>query len=342
MNLVNSLYISEHGAKIGVEKGAITVWLPEQGKTRVPMAGIERITLLGRASISNEAMARCTQAGIRIVAMHASGRFRFAVGGPSGGNVLLRVEQLRAFDQDERGLPIAQSIVAGKIQNSAQLVQRWLWESSGSSRELLARELAALNERAQRVRVATDFDTVRGIEGDAARQYFKAMGHYLSTVSSQFTFDRRSRRPPRDPMNALLSFGYGLLTTELIGAIEAVGLDHQIGFLHRLRPGRPSLALDLVEEFRSPLVDRFVVRCISRRQIRLEHLTQLPGGAWRLSDEGRRKYLGLWDEAKETPHPHLLLDREVPRWALPQVQATLLARHLRGDIGAYPPWIARA
>lgn len=341
MKIADTVYVADHGAKVGVEKSALTIRGRDSTKTRIPFSSIERIVILSRASISNQAMSRCTSAGIRIVAMHHSGRVRFVIGSPTSGNVLLRVAQVRVADCSQDSLGVAQNIVAGKVQNSRASLQRWSWDADGPDRDLLESLVEQLGSRLQSVPTAVDQDTVRGIEGDSARQYFKGMGNRLNCSETGFRFDRRSRRPPRDPANALLSFMYGLLVTEVIGALETVGLDPQIGFLHGLRPGRPSLALDLVEELRSPFADRFIVAAIRRRQLRLEHVTQIPGGAWRLTDEGRREILRLWEEYRRQEVPHLFLDRQVPRWTIPMTQATLLARFLRKDLDQYPPWIAK-
>ena len=179
-------------------------------------------------------------------------------------------------------------------------------------------------------------DHVRGVEGDAARIYFRAVGQ--AVASSSLEFSTRTRRPPRDPVNAMLGFCYGLLVTECVGAAESVGLDYQMGFFHRPRAGRPSLALDLAEELRT-LTDRFVVSMIRRRQIGVDSFVHMPGGAVYLSDDGRTRLLEAWEEHKETEIRHQVLGRPVGRWALPSIQATLLARHLRGDLPAYPSFV---
>lgn len=184
-----------------------------------------------------------------------------------------------------------------------------------------------------------DGDRIRGIEGDGTRLYFKGLAHHLDVHGSEFPFLGRNRRPPRDPVNALLGFAYGLCLTEIVGATEAVGLDPQIGFLHGVRPGRPSLALDLLEEFRPAVADRFVAGLFTRRMVRAADFTFTVGGACYLTDEGRRKVIGEYEAFKSETMMHPLLDREVIRATLPSVQAILMARHLRGDLPAYPPFI---
>jgi CRISPR-associated protein Cas1 len=226
--------------------------------------------------------------------------------------------------------------VAGKIQNSRRVVGRWRRDASGVLASALETRHEVLTERAGRVASAESFHYLLGIEGDAARAHFTALG--MAVSGSQFSFTARRRRPPRDPVNAMLGFAYGLLVSEVTGAIQAVGLDHQLGFLHRPRSGRPSLALDLVEEFR-PLADRFVVSRVRRRQCGPEDFETTPGGAVYLTDGGRRAFLEAWDDHRSQTLRHRLLDRDVERWALPAVQATLLARCLRGDLPGYPPFV---
>jgi len=342
MKVADTVYVRGHGTSVGVEKGALTVKPVEGERTRVPLTGVERVVLLGRARVSDQAMQRCTSRGIRIASLSRTGRLRYAIGPPTSGNVHLRVAQVRLHDDPRASLLIAQSIVAGKIFNSRAMIRRWRWDSNGLLQERLAAMEGQLGDRLQRVAMCPALDEVRGVEGDSARLYFKGLGAVLDEATTDFRFDSRSRRPPRTPTNALLSYCYGLLVNEACGAAAVVGLDDQIGFLHRLRPGRPSLALDLVEELRSPFADRFVVSAVRRRQVRLEHLRELPGGAWRLTDEGRDNLLGLWEQFRLVEENHQFLDRAVERWAIPHAQATLMARHLRGDLDAYPPWVRAA
>ncbi len=339
MKLVDAVYLTEHGTKVGVEKGALTIKAPDRDRLRIPLEAIEQIVIVCRAQMSDEALARCARRGIRVAALTKSGRLRYAMEAGESGNVHLRVAQVRAFDDPAKSLEIARPIIGAKIANSRSAVIRWSWDSADTQRNFLASTADGLSARLAKAQTCADLDTLRGIEGDAARLYFKAVGNVLNGGDHGFTFDSRSRRPPRTPTNALLSFGYGLLSSEMIGALNAAGLDHQIGFLHRLRPGRPSLALDLIEELRSPIVDRFIVGAIRNRKLRLTDLEELPGGAWQLTGDGRRRFFGHWEEFRRKPETHIYLDRPVERWALPTTQALLLARHLRGDIDTYPPWI---
>ena len=219
------------------------------------------------------------------------------------------------------------------------VLARWSRDNSDltTSRDLSHRA-TKIGDRIERLAAAPTPDHVRGIEGDAARIHFGGIARLLDKGPLRYT--NRTRRPPRDPVNAALSFCYSLLVTEGSGAADSVGLDPQIGFLHTARPGRPSLALDLAEELR-PIVDRFVVGLARRRQLKPSDFTKTPGGAVYLNDTGRRRLLRHWEEHKNVEYPHPILKREVGRWALPTVQATLMARHLRGDLTAYPPFVLR-
>jgi len=234
---------------------------------------------------------------------------------------------------------LAKAIVAAKLQNSRRVVARWARDSKDAPEsDGLTERARQLLDRVGRVPSAPNPDKLRGIEGDSARVYFRAVSLALSRA--QLRFSVRTRRPPRDPVNALLGFLYGLLVTEFTGAVESVGLDYQMGFFHRPRSGRPSLALDLAEELRA-LTDRFVVALVRRQQMADKDFTRTPGGGVYLTDEARNRLIGLWEDHKEDEMEHQILDKKVGRWAIPGIQATLLARHLRGDLPFYPPFILR-
>lgn len=331
-----------HGARLSVRSRALEVRLDGALQARYPMASLDAVVITGRAGITTEAMARCQSAGIRIAALHRGGGLRFTVGGPTSGNVLLRVGQIRAADDPGQALALAADFVAGKLKNQLRLLRRWSDDAPGSLRRHVDDQAALVRQRLDAVATAPTGDHLRGLEGDATRRYFKAMAAHLSSTTPETPFTRRSRRPPRDPVNALLGYVYGLVLAQAVGAAEAVGLDPQVGFLHGLRPGRPSLGLDLVEELRPAFADRFAVRVLSRRQVVVGDFHRTPGGAVYLTDDGRKKVLSLFDEFRATVVPHVLLGRTVPRSSLPVIQATLLARRLRGDLTAYPPFVAVA
>jgi len=333
---LNTVYVREHRARVAHRRGALLVSLPT-GKNRVPLEAVDALVLLGGAQITTQAVDACVRRGVRIAALTMRGAIRFVVGGPTSGNVHLRLSHYRAVEDGGHSLSISKIIVAAKLQNSSRVVGRWGRDEKDSSRsDRLEKRAAQIRERVARLAEASSPDHVRGIEGDAARIYFRALGIALST--SHLEFRSRSRRPPRDPINAMLGFCYGLLVTELIGAAEALGLDYQMGFFHRPRSGRPSLALDLAEELRA-LADRFVVGLVRRRQIGPDSFVTTPGGGVYLTDAGRKSLIEAWERNKERELQHRVLGRRVERWALPLVQATLLARHLRGDLPAYPAYV---
>jgi CRISPR-associated protein Cas1 len=335
MRYLNTLYVTDHRARITFRRGSFEVHR-EAGRTRVPIEAVDGIVLLSRAQVTTDALAACAERNIRVAALKMNGALRFVVGGPTSGNVHLRIAQVRASDDPTHRLSIARSFVGGKLRNSWTVVSRWGRDATPTDRRRIRERAEAIAERLARVPRAESEDQLRGLEGDAARAHFTVLGAVLA--DARLSFVGRQRRPPRDPVNALLSFCYGLLVTETTGALDAVGLDPQVGFLHRPRSGRPSLALDLAEELR-PLTDRFVVTAVRRGEVGAEDFVKTPGGAVYLSESGRSKVLTLWERHKNVTYGHKVAGHDVARWAVPAVQATLLARHLRGDIPMYPPFV---
>ena len=336
MRYLSTVYVREHRARVRHRSGALLISSP-QGNRRVPLEAVDSVILLGGAQVTTQAIEACTRRGVRIAALTRGGAPRFVVGAPTGGNVHLRIAHYRAVEDEDHSLELSKAVVAAKLQNSSRVVARWARDEGEPVRaEGLARRSVQLRERVARLAEAPSGDHVRGVEGDAARIYFRALGLALST--SQLGFRARSRRPPRDPVNAMLGFCYGLVVTEIIGALESLGLDYQLGFFHRPRSGRPSLALDLAEELRA-LSDRFVVTLVRRRQIGSDSFVRTPGGGTYLTDPGRTALIEAWERDKARQLSHRVLGRLVERWALPSVQATLLARHLRGDLPAYPAYV---
>ena len=336
MRYLSTVYVRNHRARVQHRRGALLVSTPE-GNQRIPLEAIDALVLVGSAQVTTQALDACVRRGVRVSALQMSGAVRFVVHGTTSGNVHLRTALFHAVMNDAWSLTLSKAIVAAKLQNSRRVVERWARdEKDHAEAERLAARGAQVRERIARLDDADTANHVRGIEGDAARIYFRAVGQ--AVAPSDLEFSTRRRRPPRDPVNAMLGFCYGLLVTECIGAAESVGLDYQMGFFHRPRAGRPSLALDLAEELRS-LTDRFVVSLIRRRQVGRESFVYTPGGGVYLTDEGRTHLIKAWEEHKEAEVLHQLFGRPIGRWALPSVQATLLARHLRGDLPAYPPFV---
>ena len=332
----NTVYTVEHQTRIRHKKGSLVVSAPE-GQRRIPLEAVDAVVMFA-GHITTDAIAECVGRKIRVSALTRGGKIKFVVGGPIAGNVHLRAAHHLAAGDTTAAVGAARLIVAAKIRNSAAVLRRWGLDHAdpGIADQLCGRSDQIL-KRIEGVASAEDRDTLRGIEGDTARIYFNGLAAVLE--GSPVEFSGRTRRPPRDPANAAMSFCYGLVTTETTGACDAIGLDPQVGFLHQaLRAGRPSLALDLAEELRA-LTDRFVVTSIRRGQITPEHFTETPGGACYLTDEGRRRLIGLWEDHKNASHPHRVLDRPIQRWAIPTAQATLMARWLRGDLPGYPPFL---
>ena len=336
MRYLSTLYVRSHRARVGHRRGSLIVSRPE-GNQRVPLEGIDAIVVLGGAQMTMQAIDACVVRGVRVAVLRRNGAVRFVVNAATGGNVHLRMALFQVVSDNLRALAMAKAIVAAKLQSSARVVGRWSRDQKdGAERGALADRAEQIRSRIRRLEAAETPDHVRGIEGDAARIYFRALG--LAVASAELGFSARTRRPPRDPINAMLGFCYGLLVTECIGALESVGLDYQMGFFHRPRAGRPSLALDLAEELRA-MTDRFVVSLVRRRQVSQGSFQTTPGGAVYLTEDGRESLINAWEGHKDIEVQHRILGRTIGRWALPSVQATLLARHLRGDLPAYPPFV---
>jgi len=340
--LLNTLFVLTPGAYVRLDGETLVVEAENQRLARVPLHHLGSVVLFERTGMSNSAKARCAAEGRDVTCLDAAGQFLWRLVGPTSGNVLLRRDQYQTQADPMRCLAVARAIVAGKIRNSRQTLARGARESTDEEATNALR--SATDELAvylQRLPEAQTLDAVRGIEGQVAAIYFRAFGHLLRVPRSEFAFAARTRRPPRDRVNALLSLFYALLTTDCRAALEGCGLDPQIGFLHTLRPGRPALALDLAEEFRSYLADRTALALINRRQIRPEHFEERPGGSVLLTLEGRRVALAAYQRRKQEEVSHPLLKDPAPIGLFPHLQARLLARHLRGELPTYPAFLAR-
>jgi CRISPR-associated protein Cas1 len=285
-------------------------------------------------------MAACAQANVTISFLSIYGGFRAAVVGFSPGNVLLRREQYRQADDPDSSMRVATAFVSGKIANARSVLLRAARDSKNSTHvEQLQQAAKRMAFDLQQVRTATSLDQLRGIEGESANRYFEMMDAMQAEGVSGFEFTVRSRRPPLDRINALLSFLYAMLAHDVRSACEATGLDAAVGFLHRDRPGRPGLALDLMEEFRPFLVDRLVLALINRRQIQADDFEITESGAVLLKDKPRKAVLAAWQKRKQDTITHPFLVEKTSIGLLVHLQARLLARYLRGDLDAYPPFI---
>jgi len=336
---LTSLYVTDHRARVSSSQGSLLVFGGDGKRTRVPMSVLEAIVLVGHAQVTNDALAECVRRHIRVSSLSRAGRIRFTVGGATSGNVHLRLAQFEAVQNANLRIGVARAMVAGKLQNSRRMLKRWSWDASTLERRHLENLADAIAERIAKVAGTEDGDRLRGIEGAGTRLYFQGLGHHLDASGVSLPFQRRTRRPPRDPVNSLLSFTYGLLTTEVTGALETVGLDPQLGFLHGVRPGRPSLALDILEELRPSIADRFVVGLLCRRRLSTRDFVVTAGGACYLRDASRQLLLDAYEEYKSEEIRHPLIEQRVQRGMIASVQAVLLARHLRGDLPAYPPFV---
>ena len=282
-------------------------------------------------------MALCAEHGVSLSFLTESGRFLARVQGPTSGNVLLRRKQYRLTDDPTAAAAIARAVVLAKISNCRNVILRAAREHSNSeSVGVLERAALRLRRITEDLVPDCDLDRIRGHEGDAAHNYFEVFDHLVLSAKEHFFFRGRSRRPPLDNLNALLSFVYTLLTHDVAAALESVGLDPAVGYLHRERPGRPSLALDLVEEFRPPLADRLVLSLVNRQQIDGTGFRRLESGAVIMDDETRKTVIAAWQKRKQEEIVHPFLDERIPLGLVPYVQATLLARHIRGDLDGYP------
>lgn len=338
---LNTLYVTSDGAWVNKDGENIVVSVDGEERGRVPMHGIGAIVALGRIAISSPLMAAAAAAGITMTHMTEEGRFLARIDGPVSGNVLLRRTQYRWADDQTHRTNIIKSIVAGKVLNQRAVLNRALRDHGSNMAEADIAAVTAASNRltnvVRRLEKPLDDDQLRGAEGEAGLTYFSVFDHLVRGEKPLFTFVGRSRRPPLDAINAVLSFVYVLLTSDVRGALESVGLDPAVGYLHADRPGRASLALDLMEEFRPFFADRLVLSLINRRQLADADFRRLENGATLLTDEGRKTVLTAYQERKRDEFLHAFLDEKITLGLAWFVQAQLLARHLRGDLDAYPP-----
>jgi CRISPR-associated protein Cas1 len=338
----NTLYVQTQGAYVGRDHETVRVKVDGQVRLTVPLHHLEGIVCFGRVSVSPGLLAVCAERPLHISYLSEHGRFLARVVPATSGNVLLRRQQYRLADQPESCLRLGKAIVAAKIQNCRTLLLRSARETEQeTAAEELRQAAVKLACALQTLAEAGTLDSVRGCEGDAARNYFAAFNAMIRQQREAFSMTERSRRPPLDPLNALLSFLYAILTNEMAGALEGVGLDPAVGFLHVDRPGRLSLALDLVEEFRPLLADRLALALINLRQVRGDGFQTQPGGAVVMDDKTRRAVLTALTQRKREEVLHPLLGEQVSIGLLPHIQARLLARCLRGDIEDYPALVLK-
>jgi CRISPR-associated protein Cas1 len=342
IDIGNTLYVTTPGAALRLDHDTVRVDVDGTTTLRVPLLRLGSIVCYGAIAITPALVERCADDGRTIVLLDRTGAFHARIEGRTKGNVLLRRAQHGALSDPARPWQIARQIVAGKLQNSRRVLMRASREDADDAdRAVLLRAGELLTDAILRLRDAHELNMIRGIEGDAARTYFHAFAAMVREDRATFAPRGRTRRPPRDPINALLSFLYALLRSECESALEGVGLDPQVGYLHAVRPGRPALALDLMEELRAPVCDRLALTLVNRRQLRSNDFHYLPGGAVYLGADGRKTVLAAWQKRKHEDVEHRVMRQKVPLGVVPHVQARLLARHLRGDLDHYPPFIVR-
>lgn len=337
--LLNTLYITSNDYYLSLDGENVVIVQGKKEIGRLPLHNLEAVVTCGYAGASPALMEKCAAENISMVFLSATGRFRAKVTGKTYGNILLRRTQYRMADDKKRSLEIAVNFMTGKIHNERSVINRAIRDyAERLDTGEMSRISEQLKETLQAVRKVKTMEELRGYEGEAASRYFSQFDQLILQQKSEFSFHVRNRRPPLDKVNALLSFTYSLLTSMCVAALETVGLDPYAGFMHTDRPGRCSMALDLLEELRAPYADRFVLSCINKRIVDSADFEQKENGAVFLNEAGRKKYLSAWQnkKAEKLTHPYL---QESIEWGLvPYVQALLLARYIRGDLDGYPPF----
>lgn len=338
--LLNTLYVTSPGRYLSLDGENVVV--TEEGKeiARLPLHNLEGIVTFGYTGASPALMGACAERDIALSFLSPNGYFLARVSGRQRGNILLRRKQYRVADNEEESIKIARNCIVGKIHNAKWVIER-------TCRDYLMRVDAErmktasmhLGDMMREARACNTSDRLRGIEGVAAAEYFSVFDEMILRRKDVFTFKERSRRPPLDPVNAMLSFTYTLLTSTCQSALETVGLDPYAGFFHTDRPGRASLALDMIEELRSVMADRFVLSMINLGVVDKDSFITMESGAVVMTDETRKNFLAQWQKKKQEIITHPFLGEKVEWGMVPYVQAMLLARHLRGDTDEYPPFL---
>jgi CRISPR-associated protein Cas1 len=340
---LNTIYVTSEDAWVRKDGANIVVDVAGEERGRAPIHMIGGLICFGHAGASPAVLAACAEAGVAVSLLTPNGKFIARIEGPRSGNVLLRRAQYRLADNPLGATSIVRGIVAAKTANQRTNIRRVLRDHgadmAAAKRAALEAAEIRLTDIARRTLQGTEIAALRGMEGEAAQVYFAVFDHFILVEDRSFAFTGRSRRPPLDRINALLSFLYAMLGHDCRSALESVGLDPQVGFLHTDRPGRASLALDMMEEMRPILADRLALSLVNRRQIAAKDFIIEDGGAVKLTDDGRKQVLIAYQDRKKDELTHPFLGEKVTLGLVPHIQAQLLARHLRGDMDGYPAFI---
>ena len=337
--LANVLYVTTPEAYLSLDGENVVIKKGEHSSTRLPLHNLENIICFNYLGISPALMGACAERNVGLCFLTPNGRFLARITGKVTGNVLLRKKQYEVSEKEASSVPIAASFLLGKIANSRKVVERALRDHAMLvDTQALSGVSTALKTILGQVQTCETIGDLMGYEGSAARLYFGVFDCLILQQREAFNFKERSRRPPLDKMNSLLSFLYTLLTNDVASALEGVGLDPYVGFLHQDRPGRPSLALDLMEELRAVFADRLALSLVNRKQVTAKGFTQKESGGILMDDDTRKTVLTAWQERKKEEVIHPYLKERIPFGLIPHVQAMLLARFLRGDLDAYPPF----
>lgn len=338
--LLNTLYVTSSDAYLALDGETVLVLKDSEKLGTVPLHNLEGIVTFGYTGASPALMGACAKRNLSLCFMTEHGRFLARVTGETQGNVLLRRQQYRLSDDHAASCRIARNMIVGKLFNARWVVERALRDHAlRVDGERLRRSCEFLHKSMLEARICEDLERLRGLEGKAANAYFDVMDDLILQQKKGFYFASRNRRPPMDNFNALLSFLYTLLASDISAALSSVGLDPYVGFLHRDRPGRASLALDLMEELRPILADRVALSLVNRREIHAAGFVKQEDGAVYMDDDTRKTVLTAWQERKRESITHPFLREKLPWGLVPHVQAQLLARHIRNDLDAYPPFL---
>ena len=338
--LMNTVYISNPDRYLSLDGENLLISEKTREVGRVPLHNIERIVSFGHSGASPALMGKCVRNGIELVFLNRNGKFLARVEGQVNGNVLLRRQQYRFADDNKQSLDISKNIISAKIFNSRWVIERTIRDHAVRiDTEKFKKKSEVLKENIKKAVGCTDINSLRGIEGETASVYFSVFDDMILQQKEDFYFKSRSKRPPMDNVNALLSFVYVLTEGMCASALEAVGLDPYVGFMHTDRPGRRSLALDLLEEFRAVLCDRFVLTLINTKILHNNDFIKSENGAVNLSEEGKRKFFSAWQKKQQEELRHPFIEEKTEWGMIPYVQALLFARYIRGDLDCYPPFM---